>query len=92
MSRPPSRSARATMSMTMAISGRALRTAEATLASSWLMMRAISSADLVSRPSDADVGGFGGGVVGALHDLHVRFGRVRLFHHGKCCHRLLPPW
>ena len=41
------------MSMTMAISGRALRTAEATLASSWLMMRAISSADLVSKPSDA---------------------------------------
>ena len=39
-----------------------------------------------------DVGGFGGGVVGALHDLHVRFGRVRLFHHGECCHRLLPPW
>jgi hypothetical protein len=41
------------VSMTMAISGSAFLTAAATLASSWLMMRAISSADLVSKPSEA---------------------------------------
>jgi hypothetical protein len=49
MSRPPSRRLRATWSMTWAISGIAFLTAAATLASSWLMMRAISRADLVSK-------------------------------------------
>jgi hypothetical protein len=40
----------ATRSITSAISGIAFFTAAATFASSWLMMRAISSADLVSSP------------------------------------------
>src|SRR5580698_9780510 len=53
MSRPPSRRLRATWSMTCAISGRAFFTAAATLESSWLMMRAISRADLVSSPWEA---------------------------------------
>ena len=44
------------MSMTMAISGSAFLTAAAILASSWLMMRAISRADLVSKPSEASFG------------------------------------
>jgi hypothetical protein len=56
MRRPPSRRLRATVSMTWAISGSAFLTAAATLASSWLMMRAISMADLVSRPSEASLG------------------------------------
>src|SRR5947209_20618127 len=47
--RPPERSASAAASMTLAICGRALLTAAATVWSSRLMISAISSADLVSR-------------------------------------------
>src|SRR5271163_647625 len=43
------------MSITRAISGRDFFTAAAILESSWLMMRAISRADLVSKPIEASL-------------------------------------
>src|SRR5882762_917856 len=78
MRRPPSRRDRATVSMTMAISGSAFLTAAAILASSWLMMRAISRADLVSSPSDAAL------AVSVVRSLNSSAPRLTIFDVAAC--------